>query len=596
MRNLFKLKKTSKNKKSEINEMMKLTKNTINVKDSISTKLIISFLIFILVMVTISGINFYNTYRLNKANDELYNINTKSISYISKLSDNTNYNYLASKFIISSTNSGEKYEMTNNIKDNAKKNKELINLYRNTALIGKDTAKYDEAVKLITDLDELALKIANLTSQKKTEEALALIPELDTTYKTANAYIADIMVKNELDAETTVENNKAESQRFSNIIIVINVVSIGISLLLSSYLISRIIKPLRLVVAFAQRLSNYDLSTDMVINTKDEFKLICDSLNSAQRNLRSIIGSVVEGINTINASSEKLSLYMGEITYQFDMIGHSTEGINTGAQETSAITEELSASIEEVSSSMSVLSDKATEGHQNSETIQEKATLTKEGTTSAINNTRNTYKNVEADIKTAIERGNIVEEIASMAKTIESIAEQTNLLALNAAIEAARAGEHGKGFAVVAEEVRKLAEDSKNSVHEVQVTIQEVREAFKNLSESSNKLLAFMDEDIINEFNNFMIVANSYEEDGIFIKEMSENIAAMSEEVSATITELTEAIQTVANMTQEASTNVNLVKESIGDTDLAVKEVVKVSEEQGQLAENLKETLLQFKL
>ena len=105
-----------------------------------------------------------------------------------------------------------------------------------------------------------------------------------------------------------------------------------------------------------------------------------------------------------------------------------------------------------------------------------------------------------------------------------------------------------------------------------------------------------MDEDIINEFNNFMIVANSYEEDGIFIKEMSENIAKNVRRSFATITELNEAIQTVANMTQEASTNVNLVKESIGDTDLAVKEVVKVSEEQGQLAENLKETLLQFKL
>lgn len=596
MKNFFTSKKALKNKKSKFDDLKNIPKNSISVKDSITTKLVISFALLILVIAGISGINFYNSYMLSKANDDLYNINTKSINYISKLSANTNYNYLASKLVISSTSSAEKYVMINNIKDNIKKNEELINLYRNTALVGKDTTKYDEVAKLIKSLDELALKVAELASQNKIDEALSLSAELDTTYKTADGYLSDIMVANELDAEETVANNRAKSQNLSNMIVVIDIVSIIITILLAIYLVSRIIKPLKSVVAFAQRISNYDLSTDMILKSKDEFKLICDSLNSAQNNLRSILATAIDGINTINSSSEELSACIGEVTYQFDTINKSTEGINTGAQETSAVTEELSASIQEVSSSMIVLSEKATEGHQNSEKIQEKATETKENTNSAINTTRNTYKDVEADIKTAIEKGNVVNEIANMADTIESIAEQTNLLALNAAIEAARAGEHGKGFAVVAEEVRKLAEESKNSVHEVQETINEVREAFKNLSENSNKLLEFMDKDIIDEFNNFMSVADSYEEDGIFVKEMSENIAAMSEEVSATITQLTDAIQTVANMTQETSTNVNLVKESINDTDMVVKEIVSAVEAQCQLTEEIKQTLSKFKL
>ncbi len=108
-------------------------------------------------------------------------------------------------------------------------------------------------------------------------------------------------------------------------------------------------------------------------------------------------------------------------------------------------------------------------------------------------------------------------EIGNLTEQILGIAEQTNLLALNAAIEAARVGEAGKGFAVVASEIRELADNSRETMGEIQTINMSVTTAVSTLIEQVEKMMEFLNQNILQDYNGFEMMASRYRQDADYM-------------------------------------------------------------------------------
>lgn len=132
-----------------------------------------------------------------------------------------------------------------------------------------------------------------------------------------------------------------------------------------------------------------------------------------------------------------------------------------------------------------------------------------------------------------------------MADSIGDIASQTNLLALNAAIEAVREGEQGKGFAVVAEEVRRLSEQSSNTVSKIQEMVSHVELVFSKLSQSARDILDFMINKVMPDYELLSETGVQYENDTVLISEMTNEITSATKQVSESIQQIDTVIQTV---------------------------------------------------
>jgi methyl-accepting chemotaxis protein len=258
------------------------------------------------------------------------------------------------------------------------------------------------------------------------------------------------------DGQATIRSIENAYKRTSILTLVIGGMVVVLGLLAGLVVSRSVVHPLKEFSQVLKAVAEGDLRARSSLATRDEFGSMASTLNRMGEQLQSAMGAIKAAVDQVASGSQELSAAADEMSSTTDAIARSTNVQKEGAERMAAAITELSASISEVASG--------------AQETQVKLVDTQKAAEQGTQAGGNTTEAMAGITRTA---GAISQAVV----VIQEIARQTNLLSLNAAIEAAKAGEMGKGFAVVAEEVRKLAERSGAAAKEVNLLIQEAKDA-----------------------------------------------------------------------------------------------------------------------
>lgn len=370
-------------------------------------------------------------------------------------------------------------------------------------------------------------------------------------------------------------------------LIAVCIVMLAVVAVLVFMIAQDITKSLKKVVAEIEVIAGGNFARKMQTNMmkrKDDFGQLAGTLETMRESVCGLLAQVKKEAANIDNVVESMDTNISNLNGEIEDVSATTEQL-------AASTEETAASAEQINSMTQQIAVRAQDGATEAEEIHKRATQTKETTVENRKKVQEMLGEIRERLEKALEDAKVVEQIGVLADSILAITGQTNLLALNASIEAARAGEAGKGFAVVAEEIRVLAEQSKDAVANIQAVTENVDNAVGNLTKDSNRLLNFVDTDIVKSFDEFEKMADDYNMDASKINDLVSDFSATSEELVASISNITEAIDGITSASNDSAagtTNIAQKTVSIANGSAEVMKGAKTAEASaGELRRNV---------
>lgn len=448
---------------------------------------------------------------------------------------------------------------------------------------------------------EIYDRILECSANGQNEEATNLAnTDLKEAGTALTAELTDMRAMNKQDMENAKSHQSQVYNRVVRLIVILLVVSILIFAFVVwvswKWAIKRLIninKQLREVIATIEA-GNGDLTKRVQCFCTDEIGTLAASINTFIETLQGIMGQ-------INSSSGQLGSIVNLVSGKVTTANDNSSNISSVMEELSTSMEEISSSLTTIKDNVDVVDDNIIELSSESQGLYDYATGMKTRAEdleqSAVENKQNTsdvVNGIIGKLQQAIESSKSVDRVNDLTNEILSIASQTNLLSLNASIEAARAGEAGHGFAVVADEISQLANSSKETANNIQTINNMVIQAVKELSESADSIVKYINESILPDYEGFVNAGRQYNEDAVHVNGIVTRFNDMSTDLKQSMGSIMESINEINAAVDESASGATNVAANTSDLVKDIGEIADAMNDNKQIAGDLTEEADRF--
>ena len=340
------------------------------------------------------------------------------------------------------------------------------------------------------------------------------------------------------------------------------------------------------------RCNKGDITKRIHVGSRDEVGRLAIAINDLVAQMQIIIRAITEGCGQME---EKQADIISNVEKVYATADHTMQNLGIMSEGMQLVT----GAIDGVQQDTSVLDhtvenmlEVAQNGRDYAADIKEKAGKMKATAVESKQEATVVMKEIDTAMTESIANSRQIHKITELTEEILGIAGTTNLLALNASIEAARAGEAGRGFAVVAEEIRKLADSSRESVNNIQEISNRVVESVEELSENATRLLEFMNTRVMKDYDALEDTGSNYHEAADHVDEMMNEFGQKIDELLSVLqnvnTANTQMEATVGDSTEKLSVvekNNQGLQQEMKDISYAVEELAASA---GQLKESIR--------